>query len=377
MPHTPQLREAFETWRRVQELDSARLHEEAASCGLEQPDAAGAAELRRAILVARLSRGETVVGEGVLVAMPDGYGLLRSQLRSFAEGADDLYVSPRLLRGARLRPGQLVRGTLAAPRRDEKWIGLAHVASICGTAPSRAAHTVRFDEAAAVLPSASLGLGACPELAGLEAAFPLLRGQRLVFLMPQAARRLAWLLLLARAVRGAAHGPELHCLLLDQPPETSPAVRRALEARGSGGWQVAATTFDEPPARHVEVAAVALQQAMRTAEQGRDVVLLVDSLHALVRAANEHLPHGGKILVPGLDSSSFLPARRLLAAARQLEQAGSVTVIALESGAGASAVDQAISAEFVERAHAVVRLAPDGSQELGARIDLANCMFRP
>lgn len=377
MPHTPHLREAFETWNRIQAMNSAQLHEEAAGCGLEQPDAASAGDLRRAILVARLGRGEELAGEGVLVTMPEGYGLLRSRTRSFAEGADDLYVSPRLLRGARLRPGQLVRGTLSAPRRDEKWIGLAHVASVCGTAPSRAAHAVRFDEAPAVLPSAPLGIGTCPVLTGLDAAFPLLRGQRLVFLLPHEARRLAWLQLLAHAVLGAGHGAELLCLLLDQPPEVPHEVRRALGAHGSTGWQVAATTFDEPPARHVEVAAVALQQAMRAAELGRDIVVLVDSLHALVRAANQHLPHGGKILLPGLDSSAFMPARRLLAAARQLEGAGSVTVLALESGPGASAIDQAISAEFLERAQCVVRLAPDGSPELGARIDAARCVFRP
>lgn len=376
MPHTEQLAHAMSAWSRIQALNSAQLHEEAAACGLEQPEAATAGELRRAVLTARLGRGEVLAGEGVLVAMPEGYGLLRSPARSFAEGADDLYVSPAVLRGARLRQGQLVRGTLAAPRRTEKWIALAHVDAVCGTTPSRAAHAPRFDEAAAVLPSVPLGLATCPVLTGLDAAFPLLRGQRLVFLLPHEARRLAWLQLLAQAVLAAGHGTELLCLLLDQPPEVPHEVRRALGAHGSTGWQVAATTFDEPPARHVEVAAVALQQAMRAAELGRHTVMLVDSLHALVCAANQHLPHGGKFLLPGLDSSSFQPARRLLAAARQLEGAGSVTVLALESGRGTSQVDQAISAEFLERAQCIVRLEADGSRELGARIDVARCTMR-
>lgn len=376
MPHTPQLAHAFEAWSRIQAMDTARLHEEAAACGLEQPETTCAAELRRAILAARLARGEVLAGEGVLVCMPEGYGLLRSRHRSYAEGADDLYVSPQVLRGARLRPGQLVRGTLAAPRRTERWIALTHVASVCGAPPSRAAHAVRFDEAAAVLPTTPVGLGACTALAGLDARFPLLQGHRALWLLPREAGRLAWTRLLARALAEARQGLELHCVLLDQPPEAPHAVRRELEALGAGTWHLVATTFDEEPSRHVEVAALALQEAMRAAELGRDVVLLVDSLHALVRAANQHLPHGGKILVPGLDSNAFLPARRLLAAARQLEGAGSVTVIALEHGPGAHAIDQAITAEFVERANCLVQFAADGSRDLGAHVDLARCVLR-
>lgn len=375
MPHTPQLQEALAGWNRIQAMDSAQLHEEAAGCGLEHPEADSPAALRRAILVARLARGESLAGEGVLVVMPEGHGLLRSPRRSFAEAADDLYVSPQLLRGARLRPGQLVRGTLAAPRRHEKWIALVHVASVCGLPPSRAAHAVRFDEAAAVLPATPVGLGAGGALDGLETRFPMLRGHRALWLLPPDAVRLTWTRRLVHALAGAAAGTELHCLLLDQPPEVPHAMRSELACHGAARSQLTTTTFDEPVARHVEAAAIALTQAMRSAEQGRHVVLLIDSLRALVRAANQHLPHGGKILVPGLDSSAFLPARRLFAVARQLEGAGSVTVLALETE-GASALDQAITAEFMERAHCIVRFARDTTSELGARIDLAGSVFR-
>ena len=368
---------ALERWQRLQAMTLSQLHGEAAECGIELPEAASGADLRMAVLCARLARGETLVGEGVLVLSPEGHGLLRSPQRSYAEGADDLYVSPQLLRGTRLRPGQWVRGTLAAPRHREKWLAVTHVESVCGTSPSRAAHAVRFEEAAAVLPTVPLSLGTAPALAALDHPAALRRGQRVLWTLPPGVPRTAWTTLLADAVLAAGPDLALHCILLDQPPEAPVAVPRALAAHDPLRWQLASTTFDELPGRHVEVASVALLHAMRTAEQGKHVVLLVDSLRALVRAANQHIPHSGKILVPGLDSLAFVPARKLLAAARQLEGAGSVTVLALEPGAGTGPVDQAVTAEFVERANCIVQLVPCPTTELGARVDLAQTVLRP
>jgi len=292
-------------------------------------------------------------GEGVIEVLPDGFGFLRDPEHSFLPGADDVYVSPSQIRRFNLRNGDCVRGVVRQPKENERYLALVKVEAVNGGDPEEARDKLSFDELTPLSASEAYTVEAADRTTRLlDLAAPLGRGQRgLVFAPPRTGRTQ----LLASMLDGlAANHPatERILLLVGSRPEDFEDLFAHVDA------QVLGTTFDETAQRQVAVAEMALSRAQRLVEHGRDVVLVVESLNTLCRAQN-HLGVGGKTLPGGLEPSALSTAKRILGAARKVEEGGSLTVVAsLVTGTTA---DRVLEEE----------LGPTGTWEVRLDADLA------
>ena len=288
------------------------------------------------------NRGE-VFGDGVLETLPDGFGFLRSPDYNYLPGPDDIYVSPSQIRRFGLRTGDTVEGQIRAPKDSERYFALLKVDRVNGDAPDHQGEKIMFDNLTPLYPNKRLRLeydhrNYSTRIVDMLA--PIGKGQRCLIVSPPRAGKTVLLQDIAHAI--TANHPEVYLmvLLIDERPEEVTDMQRTVKG------EVISSTFDEPPARHVQVAEMVIEKAKRLAECKRDVVILLDSITRLARAYNTVVPPSGKILSGGVDSNALHKPKRFFGAARNIEEGGSLTIIATALIDTGSRMDEVIFEEF-------------------------------
>ncbi len=286
---------------------------------------------------------EMLYGEGVLEILPDGFGFLRSTNYNYLPSAEDIYVSPAQIRRFDLKKGDTISGSIRPPKDKEKYFALLKVDKINGKAPERARERIHFENLTPLYPNARLVMETVKENLStrvIDLIAPIGKGQRGLIVAPPRTGKTILLQNIANAI--AANNPEsiLIVLLIDERPEEVTDMQRLVKG------EVIASTFDEPPERHVQVAEMALEKARRLVEYGNDVIILLDSLTRLARAYNAVQPHSGKILSGGIDANALHKPKRFFGSARNIEQGGSLTIIATALIETGSRMDEVIFEEF-------------------------------
>lgn len=302
-------------------------------------------ELIFAILKALSDKGEVVYGEGVLEIMKDGYGFLRSPESNYLPGPDDIYVSPTQIRKFNLRTGDSVFGQIRPPKQkeNEKYFALLKVEKVNFMDVSYAKDRPLFDNLTPLYPMEKFNLEIDPEnysLRVMDLLTPLGKGQRALIVAAPRTGKTVLLQNIAHAIE--KNHPEVYLivLLIDERPEEVTDMKRSVKG------EVVSSTFDEPAERHTHVAEIVLEKAKRLVETGRDVVILLDSLTRLARAYNAIVPPSGKVLSGGVDSNALHKPKRFFGAARNLEEGGSLTIIATALIETGSRMDEVIFEEF-------------------------------
>lgn len=286
---------------------------------------------------------ELLIGEGVLEILPDGFGFLRSPNYNYLPSAEDIYVSPAQIRRFDLKKGDTVCGSIRPPKEKEKYFALLKVDTINGTPPEKARERILFENLTPLYPSERMVMETTKDKLStrvLDLAAPIGKGQRGLIVAPPRTGKTILLQNIANSI--AINNPEvvLIVLLIDERPEEVTDMQRIV--RG----EVVSSTFDEPPERHVQVAEMAIEKARRLVEHGKDVVILLDSITRLARAYNTIQPHSGKILTGGIDANALHKPKRFFGAARNIEQGGSLTIIATALIDTGSRMDEVIFEEF-------------------------------
>ena len=287
--------------------------------------------------------GDVLYGEGVLEVLPDGFGFLRSPNYNYLPSAEDIYVSPAQIRRFDLKKGDTVTGTIRAPKDKEKYFALLKVDTINNQPPEKARDRVLFQNLTPLFPEKRLIMETDKENLStrvLDLAAPIGKGQRGLIVAPPKAGKTILLHNIANAVVKNDPDVTLIVLLIDERPEEVTDMSRHVDG------EVVASTFDEPPERHVQVAEMVIEKARRMVESGYDVVILLDSLTRLARAYNTIQPHSGKILSGGIDANSLHKPKRFLGAARNIENGGSLTILATTLIDTGSRMDEVIFEEF-------------------------------
>ena len=298
------------------------------------------------ILKAHVRSGETIYGEGVLEILQDGFGFLRSSDSSYLAGPDDIYISPSQVRRFNLRTGDSISGLIRPPRDGERYFALLKVGEINFDSPDSARHKVLFENLTPLHPTKRLklerGTGATEDLTArvIDLVAPIGKGQRGLIISPPKAGKTMLLQNIASSI--SANHPEVYLivLLIDERPEEVTEMTRTV--RG----EVVASTFDEPASRHVQVAEMVIEKAKRLVEHKRDVVILLDSITRLARAYNTVVPSSGKVLTGGVDANALQRPKRFFGAARNVEEGGSLTILATALIDTGSRMDDVIYEEF-------------------------------
>ena len=286
---------------------------------------------------------EVLYGEGVLEILPDGFGFLRSPNYNYLPSAEDIYVSPAQIRRFDLKKGDTLCGTIRPPKEKEKYFALLKVDKINGKGPEKARERILFENLTPLYPQERIVMETTKDKLSmriLDLAAPIGKGQRGLIVAPP---RTGKTILLQNVANAIAHNnPEimLIVLLIDERPEEVTDMQRIVKG------EVISSTFDEPPERHVQVAEMAIEKARRLVEHGNDVVILLDSITRLARAYNTIQPHSGKILTGGIDANALHKPKRFFGAARNIEQGGSLTIIATALIDTGSRMDEVIFEEF-------------------------------
>jgi transcription termination factor Rho len=299
-----------------------------------------------AILKAHARSGEDIFGDGVLEILSDGFGFLRSSEGSFLAGPDDIYVSPSQIRRFNLRTGDTIAGTIRPPKEGERYFALLKVNHINFDAPENAKNKILFENLTPLFPTKrmvmELGNGSTEDLTArtIDLISPIGLGQRSLIVAPPKAGKTMLLQNIAHSI--TRNNPEafLIVLLIDERPEEVTEMQRTV--RG----EVVASTFDEPPARHVQVAEMVIEKAKRLVEHKKDVVILLDSITRLARAYNTVIPSSGKVLTGGVDAHALERPKRFFGAARNIEEGGSLTIIGTALVDTGSKMDEVIFEEF-------------------------------
>lgn len=319
------------------------LHTMALEMGIDNASGLRMQELIFAILQAQTDRDGQIYGEGVLEVLPDGFGFLRSPDYNYLPGPDDIYVSPSQIRRFSLRTGDTVSGQIRPPKESERYFALLKVEKVNFEDPDVARDKILFDNLTPLYPDTRLNLehdanGFSTRIINLLT--PIGRGQRALVVSPPRAGKTVLMQNIANAL--TANHPEimLLVLLIDERPEEVTDMQRCV--RG----EVVSSTFDEPAARHVQVAEMVIEKAKRLVEHKKDVVILLDSITRLARAYNSVVPPSGKILSGGVDSNALHKPKRFFGSARNLEEGGSLTIIATALIDTGSRMDEVIFEEF-------------------------------
>ncbi len=299
-----------------------------------------------AILKAIAQNKQDIFGDGVLEILPDNFGFLRSANGSYLAGPDDIYVSPNQIRRLNLRTGDTVSGKIRPPRDNERYFALLQVDSINFDAPEVSSHKTLFENLTPLFANQRLrmerGNGTSSDLTArvIDLVAPVGKGQRALIVSPPKAGKTIMLQNIAHSI--ASNHPECYLivLLIDERPEEVTDMARSV--RG----EVVASTFDEPATRHVQVAEMVLEKAKRLVEHKKDVVILLDSITRLARAYNTVIPASGKVLTGGVDANALHKPKRFFGAARNIEEGGSLTIIATALVDTGSKMDEVIYEEF-------------------------------
>ena len=286
---------------------------------------------------------EMLYGEGVLEILPDGFGFLRSTNYNYLPSAEDIYVSPAQIRRFDLKKGDTIAGTIRPPKDKEKYFAMLKVDRINNKPPEKARERIHFENLTPLYPDCRLVMETTREnltTRVMDLVAPIGKGQRGLIVAPPRTGKTMILQSIANSI--AVNNPEstLIVLLIDERPEEVTEMQRLVKG------EVISSTFDEPPERHVQVAEMALEKARRLVEYGNDVVILLDSLTRLARAYNAVQPHSGKILSGGIDSNALHKPKRFFGSARNIEQGGSLTIIATALIDTGSRMDEVIFEEF-------------------------------
>jgi transcription termination factor Rho len=321
----------------------------AENMGLENMARSRKQDIIFAILKRHAKSGEDISGDGVLEILQDGFGFLRSADCSYLAGPDDIYVSPSQIRRFNLRTGDTISGKIRPPKEGERYFALLKVNDINFTKPENSRNKVLFENLTPLFPNKRLvlqaGNGATEDLTGrvIDLVAPIGKGQRGLIVAPPKAGKTIMLQHIASSI--LRNNPECYMivLLIDERPEEVTEMLRSVGARGA---EVVASTFDEPPARHVQVAEMVIEKAKRLVEHKRDVVILLDSITRLARAYNTIVPSSGKVLTGGVDAHALERPKRFFGAARNVEEGGSLTIIATALVDTGSKMDEVIYEEF-------------------------------
>ncbi len=298
------------------------------------------------ILKKHAKGGEDIYGDGVLEILQDGFGFLRSADASYLAGPDDIYVSPSQIRRFNLRTGDTVSGKIRPPKDGERYFALLKVNEINFDKPDNARNKILFENLTPLFPDERLvleaGNGSTEDLSSrvLDLVSPIGKGQRGLIVSPPKAGKTLLMQSIAQSI--TRNSPECHVmvLLIDERPEEVTEMQRTV--RG----EVIASTFDEPPARHVQVAEMVIEKAKRLVEHKKDVVILLDSITRLARAYNTVIPSSGKVLTGGVDAHALEKPKRFFGAARNVEEGGSLTILATALVDTGSKMDEVIYEEF-------------------------------
>ncbi|NOZ36613.1 MAG: transcription termination factor Rho [Gammaproteobacteria bacterium] len=299
-----------------------------------------------AILKAHAKSGEDIYGDGVLEILQDGFGFLRSAESSYLAGPDDIYVSPSQIRRFNLRTGDTISGKIRPPKDSERYFALLKVSEINFDLPENAKNKVLFENLTPLHPNKRLALevgnGSTEDMTArvIDMVAPIGKGQRGLIVSPPKAGKTMMLHDIAHSI--AHNHPEVHLivLLIDERPEEVTEMARSV--RG----EVVSSTFDEPASRHVQVAEMVIEKAKRLVEHKKDVVILLDSITRLARAYNTVIPSSGKVLTGGVDANALHRPKRFFGAARNIEEGGSLTIIATALVETGSRMDDVIYEEF-------------------------------
>ena len=330
----------------LKKKSAAELLDIANELGLENVARQRKQDIIFAILKAQAANGEDIYGEGVLEILPDGFGFLRSEEGSYLAGPDDLYVSPRQIRRFGLRKGDTIFGKIRPPKEGERYFALLKVEQINFEPPEMAQKKIAFENLTPLHPTERLrmevGNGSTEDITPriIDIAAPFGKGQRGLIVAPPKSGKTVILQQMAQSI--AENHPECHLivLLIDERPEEVTEMQRTVKG------EVISSTFDEPATRHVQVAEMVIEKAKRLVEHKRDVVILLDSITRLARAYNTVVPASGKILTGGVDANALHRPKRFFGAARNIEEGGSLTIIATALVDTGSKMDEVIFEEF-------------------------------
>lgn len=303
-------------------------------------------ELLFAILKSEAENGEIITGGGVLEILQDGFGFLRSPDANYLAGPDDIYVSPSQIRKFSLRTGDTVEGEIRSPKDGERYFALLKVQQINFEDPERARHKINFDNLTPLYPDERIQLETPDPTTGISSArvidlvSPQGKGQRALIVAPPRTGKTVLLQNMANSI--TTNNPEVYLivLLIDERPEEVTDMKRSVNG------EVVSSTFDEPASRHVQVAEMVIEKAKRLVEHKRDVVILLDSITRLARAYNTVVPSSGKVLTGGVDANALQRPKRFFGAARNIEEGGSLTIVATALIDTGSRMDEVIFEEF-------------------------------
>ncbi len=299
-----------------------------------------------AILKSHAKSGEDIFSDGVLEILPDGFGFLRSADASYLAGPDDIYVSPSQIRRFNLRTGDTVSGKIRPPKEGERYFALLRVNEINFEAPELTRGKIAFENLTPLHPNERMrmerGNGSTEDITAriIDLAAPIGKGQRGLIVSPPKAGKTMMLQNIAQSITFNNPDCVLIVLLIDERPEEVTEMSRTV--RG----EVVASTFDEPASRHVQVAEMVIEKAKRLSEHKKDVVILLDSITRLARAYNTVIPSSGKVLTGGVDAHALHKPKRFFGAARNIEEGGSITIIATALVDTGSKMDEVIYEEF-------------------------------
>ena len=310
-------------------------------------------------------RGGPLQGKGVLEVLPDGFGFLRSPLNSYQPAADDIYVSPSQIRRFGLRTGDSVEGAIRVPKDKERFFALHFLEKINNDAPEQKKKTIPFENLTPLFPDERLVMETSNpkeiSMRVIDLVTPIGKGQRGLIVAPPRTGKTVLMQKMANSITENNPDAKLIVLLIDERPEEVTDMRRNTKA------EVLASTFDEPPERHTQVAEIVIEMSKRLVEQGQDVIILLDSITRLARAYNTTSPHSGKILSGGVDSNALHKPKRFFGAARNIEKGGSLSIIATALVDTGSRMDEVIFEEF----------KGTGNMELGLDRELVNKRIYP
>ena len=317
-----------------------------AAAGLDNLARSRKQDIIFALLKKHAKGGDDIYGDGVLEILPDGFGFLRSAGASYLAGPDDIYVSPSQIRRFNLRTGDGIAGKIRPPKDGERYFAMLKVDEINLDAPENARHKILFENLTPLFPDQRLtleaGNGSSEDLTGriIDLVSPIGKGQRGLIVAPPKAGKTIMMQNIAQSI--IRNNPEciIIVLLIDERPEEVTEMQRTV--RG----EVIASTFDEPPTRHVQVAEMVIERAKRLVEHKKDVVILLDSITRLARAYNTVIPSSGKVLTGGVDAHALEKPKRFFGAARNIEHGGSLSIIATALVDTGSKMDEVIYEEF-------------------------------